>query len=231
MRRRDAGGAHERLRRSECARREAAPSRMRGRDVPVARRSGSRRARAGSRRPAQSASSRSAAGRCRGIPPRAGRPAALPSRKPARSADARSCRSSRSRSFAVVRGPICRSLASRVSSASSSPGPTSMIGAISGCQRLWPVCGSSRRRLARLMATVFMSPAYPRRSTGYPQEIRDGARTLNSTSAGRIIYFLFIYYNMYIYILYILFIFFKYIIISIYYFYIIYCYYIYFIFY
>src|SRR5947209_6991677 len=79
-------------------------------------------------------------------------------------------RSSFSRSLAVERGPICRSFASRVSSASASPGSTSTIGAMSGCQRLWPVCGSSRRRLPRSMATVFMSPAYPpdahRLSTG-----------------------------------------------------------------
>src|SRR5919197_1878488 len=69
-------------------------------------------------------------------------------------------RSSRSRSFAVVRGPICRSFASRVSSASSSPGSTSTIGAMSGCQRLWPVCGSSRRRLPRSIATCFTLPPW-----------------------------------------------------------------------
>src|SRR3954468_18676728 len=65
-------------------------------------------------------------------------------------------RSSFSRSLAVERGPICRSLASRVSSATSSPGSTSMIRAMSGCQRWWPVCGSSRRRFARSMRTVLV---------------------------------------------------------------------------
>src|SRR5258706_3743929 len=60
-------------------------------------------------------------------------------------------RSSFSRSCAVVRGPICRSLASRVSSVTSSPGAASITGAMSGCQRLCPLRGSSRRRLARSM--------------------------------------------------------------------------------
>ena len=56
-----------------------------------------------------------------------------------------------SRSATVVRGPICRSTASRVSRVTSSPGSTSMTGGMSGCQRLWPVCGSSRRRFLRSM--------------------------------------------------------------------------------
>src|ERR1043165_189058 len=56
-----------------------------------------------------------------------------------------------SRSFAVVPGAICRSMASRVSSVTSSPGSTSITAGMSGCQRLCPLCGSSRSRFARSM--------------------------------------------------------------------------------
>src|SRR5260221_4289040 len=75
-------------------------------------------------------------------------------------------RSSFSRSFAVEPAWICRSLASRVSSVTSSPGATSMTGAMSGCQRLWPLCGSSRSRFLRSismpLAILFDRPDEPK---------------------------------------------------------------------
>src|SRR5688572_7062091 len=67
-----------------------------------------------------------------------------------------------SRSFTVVRGPICRSIASRVSSVTSSPGSTSITGAMSGCQRLCPLLGSSRSRFVRSMLMFFAMLIPPR---------------------------------------------------------------------
>ena len=57
------------------------------------------------------------------------------------------------KSASVDRGVRYPSVATRVSSATSSPSSTSTIGGMSGCQRLCPVLGSSRRGRFRSMVT------------------------------------------------------------------------------
>lgn len=56
------------------------------------------------------------------------------------------------RSSAVVAGVTKPSNASRVSSPTICPGSTSASGGMSGCQRLWPLAGSSARVFVRSMA-------------------------------------------------------------------------------
>ena len=61
----------------------------------------------------------------------------------------------------VERDVRCPSHASRVSSATSSPSPTSTIGSMSGCQRLWPVRGSSASGFRRSIEIVFVMVVTP----------------------------------------------------------------------
>ena len=60
------------------------------------------------------------------------------------------------RSATVDRGVRWPSQASRVSSVTSSPSPTSTIGSMSGCQRLWPVRGSSASGFRRSIEIVLV---------------------------------------------------------------------------
>ncbi len=84
--------------------------------------------------------------------------------------------SNESKSASVVFGLIWPSDASLVSSTTSSPGATSTMGGTSGCQRLWPVCGSSRRRLSRSIVTLFIGigSLHRRELSNRSQRIRVG---------------------------------------------------------
>src|SRR6185295_17252001 len=86
-------------------------------------------------------------------------------------------RSSFSRSFAVVPAWICRSFASRVSSVTSSPAATSITGAMSGCQRLCPLPGSSRRRFLRSISMLLAMSDIIRRAIQSELDLKDAAMT------------------------------------------------------
>jgi len=76
------------------------------------------------------------------------------------------CTTSRSGAATVsseASGLICPSKASRVSRMTSSPGSQRTSGGMSGCQRLWPVPGSSASVLLRSMRISWIAISPPRR--------------------------------------------------------------------
>ena len=71
---------------------------------------------------------------------------------------------------------------SRVSSTTSSPGSQRRIGGMSGCQRLWPVCGSPARGRLRSIRISCVAMA---RTIGFSPQTSGGGEPNGSSAAGQ----------------------------------------------